>query len=75
MDRGFSRDDAGVLRAVVELGTLGRLFTTSFGVSLLIKTVLFAAVLVIAYVNRSRLVPAVSSAVAPYARCARPRSR
>ena len=50
---------SGVLRAVDEMGTVGRLFTTSFGITLLIKTGLFAGVLVIAYVNRSRLVPAV----------------
>jgi nitrogen fixation protein FixH len=49
----------GLLRAVDELGTIGRLFSTSFGLALLVKTVLFAGVLVIAYVNRSRLVPAV----------------
>ena len=47
----------GVLRAVPEVGSLGALVSTSFGVTLLIKTGLFAVLMAIAWRNRYRLVP------------------
>src|SRR5262249_41115191 len=50
----------GVLRAVPEVGSLGALVSTSFGVVLLIKTGLFVALMGIAWRNRYRLVPRVA---------------
>ncbi len=47
----------GVLRAVPEVGSLGALVSTSFGVTLLIKSSLFAVLMGIAWRNRYRLVP------------------
>jgi copper transport protein len=47
----------GVLRAVPEVGSIGALVSTSFGVTLLIKTGLFVALMGIAWRNRYRLVP------------------
>jgi copper transport protein len=47
----------GVLRAVPEVGGLGALVSTSFGVTLLIKTGLFVALMGVAWRNRYRLVP------------------
>jgi copper transport protein len=47
----------GVLRAVPEVGSLGALVSTSFGVTLLIKSGLFAVLTGIAWRNRYRLVP------------------
>ena len=47
----------GVLRAVPEVGSLGALVSTSFGVVLLIKTGLFVALMGVAWRNRYRLVP------------------
>ena len=47
----------GVLRAVPEVGSLGALVSTSFGVTLLIKSGLFVALMGIAWRNRYRLVP------------------
>jgi copper transport protein len=47
----------GVLRAVPEVGSLGALVSTSFGVTLLIKSSLFVALMGIAGRNRYRLVP------------------
>jgi copper transport protein len=47
----------GVLRAVPEVGSLGALVSTSFGVTLLIKSGLFAVLMGIAWRNRYRLVP------------------
>ena len=47
----------GVLRAVPEVGSLGALVTTSFGVVLLIKSGLFVVLMAIAWRNRYRLVP------------------
>jgi nitrogen fixation protein FixH/uncharacterized membrane protein len=47
----------GVLRAVPEVGSIGALVSTSFGVTLLIKSGLFAALIGIAWRNRYRLVP------------------
>ena len=50
----------GVLRAVPEVGSLGALVSTSFGVVLLIKTGLFVALMGVAWRNRYRLVPRVA---------------
>jgi copper transport protein len=47
----------GVLRAIPEVGSLGALVSTSFGVTLLIKTGLFVVLMGIAWRNRYRLVP------------------
>jgi len=47
----------GVLRAVPEVASPGALVSTSFGVTLLIKTGLFAAMIGIAWRNRYRLLP------------------
>ena len=47
----------GVLRAVPEVGSPGALVSTSFGVTLLIKSSLFVALMGIAWRNRYRLVP------------------
>jgi nitrogen fixation protein FixH len=50
----------GVLRAVPEVGSLGALVSTSFGVVLLIKTGLFVALMGVAWRNRYRLVPRIA---------------
>jgi copper transport protein len=50
----------GVLRAVPEVGSFGALVSTSFGVTLLIKTALFVALMGIAWRNRYRLVPKIA---------------
>ncbi len=55
----------GVLRAVPEVGSLAALASTSFGVALLIKTGLFAALMAVAWRNRYRLVPRVAGPHAP----------
>ena len=55
----------GVLRAVPEVGSLGALVSTSFGVVLLVKTGLFAALMGIAWRNRYRLVPRVARSAPP----------
>jgi copper transport protein len=47
----------GVLRAVPEVGSLAGLVSTSFGVTLLIKSALFVALIGVAWRNRYRLVP------------------
>jgi len=47
----------GVLRAVPEVGSLGALVSTSFGVILLTKSSLFVVLMGIAWRNRYRLVP------------------
>src|SRR5262249_61957225 len=47
----------GVLRAVPEVGSLAALVSTSFGVTLLIKSALFVALMGVARRNRYRLVP------------------
>jgi nitrogen fixation protein FixH len=60
-----------VLRAVPEVGSLGALVSTSFGVVLLIKTGLFVALMGIAWRNRYRLVPSITGPV-PRARPAGP---
>lgn len=45
----------GLLRAIAELASFGQLFSTGFGRAIVIKSVLFAALLVLAYVARTRL--------------------
>jgi copper transport protein len=50
----------GVLRAVPEVGSLGALVSTSFGVVLLVKSSLFVALMAVAWRNRYRLVPRVA---------------
>ena len=50
----------GVLRAVPEVGSLGALTSTSFGVVLLVKSGLFMALMGVAWRNRYRLVPRVA---------------
>jgi copper transport protein len=47
----------GVLRAVPEVGSLAALVSTSFGVTLLIKSGLFVAMIAVAWRNRYRLLP------------------
>jgi copper transport protein len=53
----------GVLRAVPEVGSLGALVSTSFGVVLLIKSGLFVVLMGVAWRNRYRLVPSVTASV------------
>jgi len=53
----------GVLRAVPEAGWLGALVSTSFGVTLLIKSGLFVALMGVAWRNRYRLVPSITEPV------------
>src|SRR5215475_12165114 len=53
----------GVLRAVPEVGSLGALVSTSFGVTLLIKSGLFVALMGVAWRNRHRLVPSITEPV------------
>jgi copper transport protein len=53
----------GVLRAVPEVGSLGALVSTSFGVTLLIKSGLFVALMGVAWRNRYRLVPSITEPV------------
>ena len=50
----------GVVRAVPEVGSLGALVSTSFGVVLLVKTGLFVTLMGLAWRNRYRLVPRVA---------------
>jgi copper transport protein len=50
----------GVLRAVPEVGSLGALVSTSFGVVLLVKTGLFVVLMGVAWRNRYWLVPLVA---------------
>ena len=59
----------GVLRAVPEVGSLGALVSTGFGVTLLIKSGLFVVLMAIAWRNRYRLVPKLAEP-APAARAA-----
>jgi copper transport protein len=56
----------GVLRAVPEVGSLAGLVSTSFGITLFIKSTLFVALMGVAWRNRYRLVPRLT-AVAPAA--------
>ena len=55
----------GVLRAVPEVGSLGALVSTSFGVTLLIKTGIFLVLMTIAWRNRYRLVPGITRSAPP----------
>jgi copper transport protein len=55
----------GVLRAVPEVGSLSALVSTSFGVTLLIKTGIFVVLMAIAWRNRYRLVPRVAGPAPP----------
>jgi len=55
----------GVLRAVAEVGSIGALVSTSFGVVLLIKSSLFTALIGLAWRNRYRLVPRVAGPTPP----------
>src|SRR5258706_7825409 len=50
----------GMLRAVPEVGSLGALTSTSFGVALLVKTGLFLALTGFAWRNRYRLAPRIA---------------
>jgi copper transport protein len=51
----------GVLRAVPEVGSLAALVSTSFGITLLIKSTLFVTLMGVAWRNRYRLVPRVTA--------------
>jgi copper transport protein len=55
----------GVLRAVPEVGSLSALVSTSFGVTLLIKTGIFLVLMAIAWRNRYRLVPGITRPAPP----------
>jgi putative copper export protein/nitrogen fixation protein FixH len=55
----------GVLRAVPEVGSLGALVSTSFGVVLLVKSGLFVVLMGVAWRNRYRLVPRVAGPAPP----------
>jgi copper transport protein len=55
----------GVLRAVPEVGSLSALVSTSFGVTLLIKTGIFLVLMAIAWRNRYRLVPGITRSAPP----------
>ena len=50
----------GVLRALVELRSVGQLWSTGYGQLLIVKTVLLALLAAIGWVNRYRLVPRLS---------------
>jgi copper transport protein len=61
----------GLLRAVSEVGTVGSLFATSYGRTLLIKVSLVAVLALLGGLNRFRLVPALTrrdDAVRPFRR-------
>jgi copper transport protein len=55
----------GVLRAVPEVGSLGGLVSTGFGVALLVKAGLFVVLMAVAWRNRYRLVPKAASTLPP----------
>jgi copper transport protein len=50
----------GILRAVPEVGSAGALVSTSFGVTLLVKSGLFVVLMGVAWRNRYRLVPRIA---------------
>ncbi len=52
----------GAARAVIELDSLDQAWTTGYGRALLVKTGLFGAVLVLGWVHRARLLPALERA-------------
>ena len=58
----------GVLRAVPEVGSLAGLVSTSFGVTLLIKSALFVVLMGVAWRNRYRLVSRLSASAPAAAR-------
>jgi len=47
----------GLIRALSELSALSQLWTSGYGRALLVKTVLLAVVVVLGWINRTRLVP------------------
>ena len=51
----------GTFRAVIEIGSIGQLFGTAFGVLVLVKVALFMVLAVLGAVNRFRNVPRASS--------------
>jgi copper transport protein len=57
----------GVARALAEVGPLGDLVHTSFGVALLVKLALVAVLVGLGAVNRFRVVPALAGEAAPSA--------
>ena len=52
---------AGLLRALTELATVHQAWSTSYGRALLVKTALFAPLLALGYLNRTRLLAAVDA--------------
>jgi putative copper export protein len=56
----------GSLRAIVQVGSIGGLFDTSYGVTLLVKLGLVAVLVALGAVNHYRLVPAFSAADTTY---------
>ena len=56
----------GSLRAIVQVGSVGGLFDTSYGVTLLVKLGLVAVLVALGAVNHYRLVPAFSAADTTY---------
>jgi copper transport protein len=64
----------GLLRAVSEVGSVGGLFTTPYGRTLLVKVSLVAVLALLGALNRFRLIPALSTrdeAVRPFRRAVR----
>ena len=57
----------GALRAVAQVGSFAALFDTRYGVTLLVKLGLVAAIIALGAVNHFRLVPAMSAADTAYA--------
>lgn len=54
----------GFVRALFELSSLSQLWTTAYGRALLVKTGLLGGVLLLAWLNRYRLVPRIGSSTA-----------
>ena len=50
----------GVIRALAELRTVGQVWSTGYGRVLIVKTVLLAALVVVGWFNRYRLIPRLS---------------
>jgi copper transport protein len=53
----------GTFRAVIEIGSIGQLFGSAFGILVLVKVALFLVLVVLGAVNRYRNVPRASSAL------------
>jgi copper transport protein len=53
---------SGVIQGVVEVRTVAHLFDTAFGRAVLVKVVLFAGIVALGWINRSRLLPALARA-------------